>query len=77
MITRLKKLPFKLPFVLVVIILGSISVLSFKEAKFRSDPNMVQIPGGAFHMGPSDEQVDLSMVNRKKLVSITGFWMDR
>ena len=65
MITRLKKLPFKLPFVLVVIILGSISVLSFKEAKFRSDPNMVQIPGGAFHMGPSDEQVDMAMVNRK------------
>ena len=77
MITRLKKLPFKLPFVLVVIILGSISVLSFKEAKFRSDPNMVQIPGGAFHMGPSDEQVDMAMVNRKKLVSINGFWMDR
>ena len=77
MITRLKKLPFKLPFVLVVIILGSISVLSFKEAKFRSDPNMVQIPGGAFHMGPSDEQVDMAMVNIKKLVSINGFWMDR
>jgi len=77
MITRLKKLPFKLPLVLVVIILGSISILSFKEAKFRSDPNMVQIPGGAFHMGPSDEQVDMAMVNRKKLVSITGFWMDR
>jgi sulfatase modifying factor 1 len=77
MITRLKKLPFKLPFVLVVILLGSISVLSFKEAKFRSDPNMVQIPGGAFHMGPSDEQVDMAMVNRKKLVSINGFWMDR
>ena len=77
MISRLKKLPFKLPFVLVVIILGSISVLSFKEAKFRSDPNMVQIPGGAFHMGPSDEQVDMAMVNRKKLVSINGFWMDR
>jgi len=77
MITRLKKLPFRLPLVLVVIILGSISILSFKEAKFRSDPNMVQIPGGAFYMGPSDEQVDMSMVNRKKLVSINGFWMDR
>ncbi len=77
MITRLKKLPFKLPLVIAVIILGSISILSFKEAKFRSDPNMVQIPGGAFYMGPSDEQVDMSMVNRKKLVSINGFWMDR
>ena len=77
MITRLKKLPIKLPLVIVAIILGSISVLSFKEAKFRADPYMVQIPGGSFYMGPSDEQVDMSMVNRKKLVSITGFWMDR
>jgi len=77
MITRLKKLPFKLPLVLVAIILGSISILSFKDTKFRSDPNMVQIPGGSFYMGPSDEQVDMAMVNRKKLVSITGFWMDR
>ncbi len=77
MITRLKKLPLKLPLVLVAIILGSISILSFKEPKFRSDPYMVQIPGGSFYMGPSDEQVDMAMVNRKKLVSITGFWMDR
>ena len=77
MITRLKKLPFKLPLVLVAIILGSISILSFIDTKFRSDPNMVQIPGGSFYMGPSDEQVDMAMVNRKKLVSITGFWMDR
>ena len=77
MITRLNKLPFKLPLVLAAIILGSISILSFKEPKFRSDPNMVQIPGGAFHMGPSDEQVDMAMVNRKKLVSINSFWMDR
>jgi gliding motility-associated lipoprotein GldK len=77
MITRLKKLPFKLPLVLVAIILGSISILSFKPTKFRSDPYMVQIPAGSFYMGPSDEQVDMSMVNRKKLVSISGFWMDR
>jgi len=77
MIIRLKKLPFKLPLVLAAIVLGSISILSFKPPKFRSDPYMVQIPGGSFYMGPSDEQVDMSMVNRKKLVSITGFWMDR
>jgi gliding motility-associated lipoprotein GldK len=77
MITRLKKLAFKLPLVIAAIILGSISILSFKDTNFRSDPNMVQIPGGSFYMGPSDEQVDMAMVNRKKLVSITGFWMDR
>jgi hypothetical protein len=77
MIKRLKKFPFKLPLVLVAIILGSISILSFKPPKFRSDPNMVVIPGGSFYMGPSDEQVDMAMVNRKKLVSIQSFWMDR
>jgi len=77
MITRLKKLPLKLPLVIVAIILGSISIFSFKPNKFRTDPNMVVIPGGSFYMGPSDEQVDMAMVNRKKLVSITGFWMDR
>jgi len=77
MITRLKKLPFKLTLVIAAIILGSISVLSFKESKFSFDPYMVQIPAGSFYMGPSDEQVDMSMVNRKKLVSISGFWMDR
>jgi gliding motility-associated lipoprotein GldK len=77
MMTRLKKLPFKLPLVIVAIILGSISIFSFKPNKFRTDPNMVVIPGGSFYMGPSDEQVDMAMVNRKKLVSITGFWMDR
>jgi len=75
--TRLKKLPFKLPLVIVAIILGSISIFSFKPNKFRTDPNMVVIPGGSFYMGPSDEQIDMAMVNRKKLVSITGFWMDR
>jgi gliding motility-associated lipoprotein GldK len=38
---------------------------------------MISIPGGSFYMGPSDEQIDMAMVNRKKLVSISGFWMDR
>ncbi len=77
MITRLMKFPFKLPLVLIAIVLGSISILAFKPTKFRSDPNMVVIPGGSFYMGPSDEQIDMAMVNRKKLVSIQGFWMDR
>ena len=59
------------------IILSSIVILSFKPTKFRSDPNMVLIPSGSFYMGPSDEQIDMSMLNRKKLVSIQSFWMDR
>jgi formylglycine-generating enzyme len=37
----------------------------------------VFIPGGSFYMGASDEQVDLAMVNRKKLVSVQSFWMDK
>ena len=75
--TRLNKFPFKFPIVLVTIILSSIVILSFKPTKFRSDPNMVLIPSGSFYMGPSDEQIDMSMLNRKKLVSIQSFWMDR
>ncbi len=77
MITRLKKFSFKLPLVLLTIVLSSIGILSFKPNKFRSDPNMVLIPSGSFYMGPSDEQIDMSMINRKKLVSIQSFWMDR
>ena len=75
--TRLNKFPFKFPIVLMTIILSSIIILSFKPTKFRSDPNMVLIPSGSFYMGPSDEQIDMSMLNRKKLVSIQSFWMDR
>ena len=75
--TRLNKFPFKFPIVLMTIILSSIVILSFKPTKFRSDPNMVLIPSGSFYMGPSDEQIDMSMLNRKKLVSIQSFWMDR
>jgi gliding motility-associated lipoprotein GldK len=80
MIKKLNKLPFKLPLVLMGIVLVSISILAFepnKGPKFRSDPYMVSIPGGSFYMGPSDEQIDMAMVNRKKLVSIQSFWMDR
>ena len=75
--TRLNKFPFKFPIVLMTIILSSIVILSFKPTKYRSDPNMVLIPSGSFYMGPSDEQIDMSMLNRKKLVSIQSFWMDR
>jgi len=46
--------------------------------KFNSDPaHTVFVPGGSFYMGASDEQIDNSMVNRKKLVSVQSFWMDR
>ena len=38
---------------------------------------MVYIPPGTFHMGPSDEDCELSSFSsRNKEVSISGFWMD-
>lgn len=40
-------------------------------------PNgMVHIPGGTFHMGPSDEDINYALTARNKQVSISGFWMD-
>lgn len=39
--------------------------------------NMVYIPPGTFHMGPSDEDVSFNYITRNRQVSIPGFWMDR
>jgi gliding motility-associated lipoprotein GldK len=39
-------------------------------------PGMVYIPPGTFHMGPSDEDMNLSYTARNKQVSINSFWMD-
>lgn len=50
---------------------------SRNKPRFSSDRYTTEIPAGSFYMGPSDEQVDLSMVNRKKLVSVNSFWMDK
>lgn len=38
---------------------------------------MAYIPPGTFHMGPSDEDVNYSLNQRNRQVSIPGFWMDR
>jgi formylglycine-generating enzyme len=37
---------------------------------------MVYVPSGTFHMGPSDQDVSNTLVNRPKAVSIQGFFMD-
>jgi hypothetical protein len=49
----------------------------FKDPKIKVDPNMAYIPGGSYYMGASDEQVDNSLMNHKKLVSVSSFWMDK
>jgi len=61
---------------------GALLIMAFESnkgnPKFNSDPaHTVFVPGGSFFMGASDEQIDNSMVNRKKLVSVQSFWMDR
>ena len=38
--------------------------------------NMVYVPPGTFHMGPSDEDISFNYTNRNRQVSIPGFWMD-
>jgi len=49
----------------------------FAKPKIKVDPNMAYIPGGSYYMGASDEQVDNSLMNHKKLVSVSSFWMDK
>ena len=38
--------------------------------------NMVYIPPGTFHMGPSDEDISYNYTTRNRQVSMPGFWMD-
>ena len=82
MIKKLYKVRFKFPTIVLSIMIGALLIMAFEtqkgSPKFNSDPaHTVFVPGGSFYMGASDEQIDNSMVNRKKLVSVQSFWMDR
>lgn len=46
------------------------------KQNMRPPLGMVYIPPGAFHMGPSDEDISFSYTNRNRTVSMPGFWMD-
>jgi sulfatase modifying factor 1 len=37
---------------------------------------MVYVPSGTLHIGPSDQDVSRTLIQRPKVVSITGFYMD-
>ena len=37
---------------------------------------MVYIPSGTLHIGPSDQDVNFSLIQRSKSISIQGFYMD-
>lgn len=70
------------PVLIGILVITSLLVMAFaprraRSPKFSSDRNTTEIPSGSFYMGPSDEQIDMAMVNRKKLVSVNGFWMDK
>ena len=84
MIPLLKINRINFPIAALSILILSLVIISFAPRKANKkintkkvDPLTVSIPSGSFYMGASDEQMDLSMVNRKKLVSIQNFWMDR
>ncbi len=84
MISFFKNKRISFPIATVGVVMLSFVVFAFAPLKGKKkinnnklDPNMVEIPNGSFYMGASDEQMDLSMFNQKKLVSIQSFWMDR
>src|SRR5688572_3819337 len=37
---------------------------------------MIYVPSGTLHIGPSDQDVNNSMIQRSKSISIQGFYMD-
>ncbi len=46
------------------------------KQNMRPPLGMVYIQPGAFHMGPSDEDISFNYTNRNRTVSMPGFWMD-
>lgn len=83
MVKNLKMARFKFPLMLLTVLVCSFLFFAFestqitKRDRLRTDPQMVFIPGGAYYMGASDEQIDKSQVNFKKVVSVQSFWIDR
>src|SRR5262245_61842855 len=37
---------------------------------------MIYVPSGTLHIGPSDQDVNNTMIQRSKSISIQGFYMD-
>ena len=83
MVKNLKIARFRFLFMLLVLTMSTLLFFAFESNEFfakpkiKVDPNMAYIPGGSYYMGASDEQVDNSLMNHKKLVSVSSFWMDK
>lgn len=49
-----------------------------KKAVWKPDPNTIEIKGGAFYLGASDEEVDMAMINRKNWCQFLVFgWTEQ
>ena len=83
MVKYLKRARLKFPFMLLALLVSSLLFFAFesssvaKKKRIRADAQMSFIPGGSFFMGASDEQIDNSLMNNKKRISVSSFWMDR
>jgi gliding motility-associated lipoprotein GldK len=83
MVKNLKIARFRFLLMLLVLTMSTLLFFAFesnqlsRNARVRTDAQMTYVQGGAFYMGASDEQVDNTIMNQKKLVSVAGFWMDR
>ena len=83
MVKNLKIARFRFLLMILVLTMSTLLFFAFesnqlsRNARVRTDAQMAFIPGGAYYMGASDEQVDNTIMNQKKLVSVASFWMDR
>ena len=83
MVKHLKMARLKFPLMLLAVLASSLLFFAFessnvmKKKRIRTDAQMSYIPGGSFFMGASDEQIDNSLMNNKKRISVSSFWMDR
>jgi len=83
MVKNLKIAKLKFPLMLLTVLLSSLLFFAFesksvlRNTRLRTDAQMAYIPGGSYYMGASDEQIDNSLMNHKKLVSVSSFWMDK
>jgi gliding motility-associated lipoprotein GldK len=82
------KISISIPTFIGIVLVCSVVFISASEGPFWKrmfksptknafDSDMTLVTSGSFYMGPSDEQIDNAMMNRKRLVSVNSFWMDK
>ena len=82
-VKHFKMVRFKFPLMLLAVLASCFVFFAFESSsvtrakRIKTDALMAYIPGGSFFMGASDEQIDNSIMNHKKRISVSSFWMDR